>query len=86
MFLAAATSELNASRKVKQYRSEVDKAQQAESELRKPLDEALSTSRSVQTTLAAVVSEKEKLIAENVEMKAVCEELMAMVEGGNAAV
>jgi hypothetical protein len=39
---------------------------------------------SVQTTLAAVVSEKEKLIAENVEMKAICEELMAMVEGGNA--
>jgi hypothetical protein len=85
LFLAVATGELNASRKVKQYRGEVDKAQQAESQLRKQLNEAQSTSRSVQSTLAAVVSEKEKLIAENVEMKAVCEELMAMVEGGNAA-
>jgi hypothetical protein len=49
--------------------------------MRQKLSEAMSTSRSVQSTLAAVVAEKEKLIDENKEMKAVCEELMAMVEG-----
>jgi hypothetical protein len=85
MFLAATTSELKASCKVKQYLGEMDKAQKAELELRKLLDKALSTSRSVQTTLVAVVSVKERLIAEKFEMKAVCEELMAMVEGGNTA-
>jgi hypothetical protein len=66
---------------VKQYRAEVEKSREAEYEMRQKLDEALSTSRSVQSTLAAVVAEKEKLIEENKEMKAVCEELMAMVEG-----
>ena len=49
--------------------------------MRKKLEEALSTSRSIQSTLASVVAEKERLMHENDEMKAVCEELMAMVEG-----
>lgn len=76
-----ATVEASASRKAYQYRYELEAANEAEKEIRHKLDEALSTSRSVQSTLASVVAEKERMIAENVEMKAVCEELMAMVEG-----
>ena len=80
---AIATVEASASRKAYQYRYELEAAKEAEKEIRHKLDEALSTSRSVQSTLASVVAEKERMIAENVEMKAVCEELMAMVEGGS---
>jgi hypothetical protein len=36
--------------------------------------------------LAAVLKEKEKLIKENADLSSVCEELMAMVEGGQIAV
>lgn len=67
-------------RKVNQYRSELEMSKENEREIRAQLDEALATSRSVQSTLAAVVADKEKLIAENVEVKAVCEELMELVE------
>jgi hypothetical protein len=49
--------------------------------MREKLDEALLTSRSVQSALASVVAEKEKLLVESIDMKAVCEELMALVEG-----
>ena len=80
-FTAVATTDLQSSRKIKQYRSELEKSKEAEKELRLKLEEAKSTSRSVQSTLAAVVSEKEKLITEHNEMKAVCEELMELVEG-----
>lgn len=76
-----ATADLNATRKVKQYRTDLERLREVESDLRKQLEEATATSRSVQTTLASVVSEKEKLIEENKEMKAVCEELMELVEG-----
>lgn len=78
---AIATADLNAARKLKQYRLELQQAKESEQELQAKLDEALATSRSVQRTLASVVSEKEKLIEENRDMKAVCEELMEMVEG-----
>ena len=77
-----ATIEANASRKVKQYRHELECSKEAEAAMRKKLDEALTTSRTVQTTLASVVAEKERLLQEHEEMKAVCEELMVMVEGG----
>ena len=45
-------------------------------------EEATSTSRSIQTTLATMVAEKQKLQQEYEEMKSVSEELMAIVEGG----
>lgn len=49
------------------------------------MEETRSTSQQIQSTLAAVVAEKEKLRDEYTEMKAVCEELMAIVEGGASA-
>lgn len=76
-----ATVEAGASRKVREIRQELERYRDKEKELSRQLEEALATSRSVQSTLAAVVAEKQKLIAENEEMKGVCEELMTMVEG-----
>ena len=51
-----------------------------EKEITAKLDEAHANARTTHMTLASVVGEKERLIRENEEMKAVCEELMAMVE------
>lgn len=59
---------------------ELEKSRDMELEIRQKLAEVEATSRSLQSTLAAVVSEKEKLITENTELKAVCEELMELVE------
>ena len=53
--------------------------------MRLELQQTKSTSQQIQSTLAAVVAEKEKLANEYNEMKAVCEELMAMVEGSASA-
>ena len=79
--IAFATVEAGASRKVRESRQELELSRYNEKELSRQLDESKATSRSIQSTLAAVVAEKERLIAENEEMKAVCEELMAMMEG-----
>lgn len=79
-FTAVATSELQTSRKVRQYRADLERAKESEKEIHAKLDEALSTSRSVQSTLAAVVTEKEKLKKEYNEMQAVCEDLMSEIE------
>lgn len=78
---AVATADLNAARKVKQYRQELSKAQESKATLETRLEEALATSRSVQTTLASLVAEKERLLRENQDLKAVSEELLELVEG-----
>ena len=67
---------------MKQYRHELESSKEEEASMRKQLEDALTTSRTVQTTLANVVAEKERLLREHEEMKAVCEELMIMVEVG----
>ena len=77
-----ASHEANASRKVKHYRQEMENAQKSEKEMVQKLRDALEMNRTVQTTLASVVGEKEKLIREHEELKAVCEELMLLVEEG----
>jgi hypothetical protein len=79
-FIAIANIEASAARKVREYRHELDKRKEAETAARSKLDEALTSLRNVESTLATVVGEKENLIREHDEMKAVCEELMAMVE------
>lgn len=78
---AAAAADLNAARKVKQYRQELQTAVESRDEVQTRLDQALATSRSIQTALASVVTEKELLLAENKDLKAVSEELLDMVEG-----
>ncbi|KAL3941436.1 MAG: hypothetical protein SGBAC_004206 [Bacillariaceae sp.] len=80
-----ATSDANTARLERQYKGELELALQAKDEMRMQLEETKSTSQQIQSTLAAVVAEKEKLTTEYVEMKAVCEELMAMVEVSSAS-
>jgi septal ring factor EnvC (AmiA/AmiB activator) len=78
---ATAASDLNAARKIKQFRTELEETKAIEAELRRKLDEAKTTSQSIQSTFAGIVNEKEKLIQENNELQAVCEDLMAEIEG-----
>jgi uncharacterized protein (DUF3084 family) len=68
---------------LKRFRTELIQRKELEIELRQKLEEAQSTSRSIQSTVANIVKEKEQLIAENGEIKSVCEELMAMVEAND---
>lgn len=79
---AGATKDLNASRKMKQYRSDLEAATLNEADLQRQLDEAVTTSQSIQKTLATIIEEKTKLMEENKDLKAVCEELMEIVESG----
>lgn len=53
----------------------------SEDQMRAKLDESKVACNGVQRTLASVVAEKERLAAELIDLKQVCEELMTMVEG-----
>jgi hypothetical protein len=80
--LNAAKSKIEAdsAQKAKEYRRELERLLQTAKAFEAKADEAGKTSRSIQTTLATVVAEKEKLQKEYEEMKSVSEELMAIVE------
>ena len=79
-----ATMEASASRKVKHYRQEMETSQKAEKDMFRKLKDAMEMNRTVQSTLASVVGEKEKLLREHEELKLVCEELLLIVEGTGA--
>ena len=51
----------------------------------KDLEDTKTISQQLQSTLATVVAEKEQLTIEYIEMKAVSEELMTIVEGSAAS-
>ena len=51
-------------------------------ELREKLEVASAQYKTAKESVASVVVEKDRLIKDNEEMKSLCEELMAMVEGG----
>lgn len=51
-------------------------------DLQDKLEAATSECQSARDRLALVTAEKTRLLKDNEEMKSVCEELMAMVEGG----
>ncbi len=78
---AIATIEANAARKVKEYRHELESYKSSQSDLLKKYEEVIAVKNTVESTLSSVLADKERLVQENKEMKAVCEELMAMVEG-----
>ena len=63
-----------------EYLDDLEQLRGVERDLQMRLSEAESTSRSVQKVLATVVAEKEKIIAENEELKSVCEEAMSLAE------
>ena len=53
---------------------------ESEKQARTKMDDAVSSLRTLESTLAGVVGERDRLVLENEELKAVSEELMAMVE------
>ena len=65
----------------KNYLAKLEIAKASEDQMRATLEESQVACAGVQRTLASVVTEKERLTAELIEMKQVCEELMTMVEG-----
>jgi hypothetical protein len=73
--------EEEAARKGKEYRKEMERLLQAAEDFEKKYKAAEHTSRHAYKKLAAVNAEKDKLQKECDEIKSVCEELMAMVEG-----
>ena len=60
----------------------MDVMKEAHEGLEAKFEAVTSQLKASQDTLAVVVMEKQRLANENVEIKSVCEELMAMVEGG----
>jgi hypothetical protein len=78
---ANAKIEAESAIKAKEYRREMERLLATAKDFEAKAEEAGKTSRSIQTTLATVVAEKEKLQKEYEEMKSVSEELMAIVEG-----
>jgi chromosome segregation ATPase len=75
--------EEEAARKGKEYRKEMERLLQAAEDFEKKFKAAEQTSRHAYKKLATANAEKENLQKECDEIKSVCEELMAMVEGRN---
>lgn len=78
---ALASNEANMIRTEKAHLVELEKAKLSEDQMRSKLEESQVVCDGVQRTLASLVAEKERLTAELFDMKQMCEELMAMVEG-----
>jgi hypothetical protein len=81
---ALASSQANMIRTEKSYLVALESAKTSEDQTKAKLEESQVVCDSVQRTLASLVAEKERLAAELIDMKQVCEELMAMVEGQSA--
>jgi hypothetical protein len=70
---------------VKEFQSKIEKLQVLHRDAQSKLEDANIARNAANLSLAALVQEKEKLIKENLDLNAVCEELMAMVEGVQTA-
>lgn len=81
LLTALATTEA----KLAKNMSNVDSMKEAHKDLESELKSTKAQLQASRDTLAAVVMEKQRLVNETVELKAVCEELMAMVEGNAPA-
>ncbi|CAB9500242.1 expressed unknown protein [Seminavis robusta] len=71
-----AKADADAARSAKDYFGDLEALRAAERDLQSRLTEAEKNSRSVQDLLATLTKEKEELIAENEELKSVCEEAL----------
>lgn len=81
-----AKSESQAAQKAREYESELESLKEVDKELRSKLSDAEFASRSVEKMLASVVAEKEKLFAENENLKELCEEAMSLAETHHSSV
>jgi len=73
--------ETEAAQKTKEYRRELERLLQAAADFEAKLKESETSNRQAQRKLATAAAEKAQLQKEYNDMKSVCEELMAMVEG-----
>jgi hypothetical protein len=80
--------EADGAQKAKEYRREMERLLKAAKDFEKKAEQERDSCRSIQKTLKSAVMEKDKLVAqyksleqEHEEMKQVCEELMAELEG-----
>lgn len=73
-----AKADTDAARQAKEYLSQLEKLKGTERDLETKLSDAEFANKSIQKMLANVVADKEKLTAENEELKAVCEEAMSL--------
>jgi hypothetical protein len=78
---ANATTESDPASRAKYYRREMEGLLKVANDFESRLEDAESISHSLNRSLSEVVGAKAKLQQENDEMKNVCEELLAMVEG-----
>lgn len=80
---ALATAEANFAKKTKEHMVEMNSMRDAQQEAISKLEASQKQLKSSQDTLAVVVLEKQQLLKENVDLKAVSEELLSMVEGSS---
>ena len=85
LYTALATADASTARKVQDFQAKIEKLQASQRDAKTKLEDANVARNAANVSLATVVKEKDKLIKENTDLNAVCEELMAMVEGGQAA-
>lgn len=78
--IALATKEANRIRKEKLHQADLDKAREAEKAMRAKFEESQATSHSIQKTLAALVTDKQRLEQELSEVTAISEELATLCE------
>jgi hypothetical protein len=78
--IAIATKEADRARAEKIHQAELDLAREAETEMKTKFEESQATSRSVQKTLATLVTEKQRLEQELAEVTAISEELATLCE------
>ncbi len=80
---ALATAEANFAKNRKEHMAEINSMRDTLLEAISKFEASQKQLKSSQDTLAVVVLEKQQLLKENVDLKAVSEELLAMVEGSS---
>lgn len=75
-----ATKEAHLLRAEKIHHAELDRARDAEKTMKSKFEESQATSRSIQKTLAAIVTEKKRVDQELAEVTAISEELATLCE------
>jgi len=82
---ALANCDASLARTEKNHRAELEQSKRKEKELQSQLEEAKTASQHLQKSFAGVVKEKERITAELVEVKAISEELMTILEANGLA-
>lgn len=74
--------EASAARKIKEVHAKVEQLKSTNRNLQSKLEDSNAGRNAANVSLATLVSEKEALIKEVADLKAVCEDMMKMIEEG----